>query len=793
MKLTIKPQYTTLSSLTAVYKTQRFLSVTGGFLSFDLFLSKMAECLIENDFLVKVKNYKNAECFCLGLKGLKFYFVLKSSDIIFTHFESSDAFIRRGDSRFLELLKENELEINLSDIKDSPTPSSDLKKLYRLSYSDFVHFPLLDDNQSRIISTEDENMLVQGVAGSGKTNLCIDKIIYSAARGYAGKVLYSTFSRGLLADTSLRVKEFTKQIKWVTSALTNKEKTKILGGDRVEAVEKRLGIKLNISDDKLIFKLEQMADYLANKVDYKLIEDLYAGAFGGSVNMADESYFIKSYIPSIKNHQLTSRLAKIHYLSHEVIYKEIFGLITGACDSDNPQKLLTLIDYTNIRQNSFSKEECEIIFTLASDYVAHLQKNSLFDNNTISRELLELKDDLEKYSLVVLDEVQDFTQVNLVLFKSITIKVFCVGDALQMINASYFSFSYLKRLLYQKDLSSTAELVSNYRNTKKIADISTSLANLNSKWFGVHSFVLTPKALDDYTKSDAVFVNGGEFLQTLSKNAFNNYTIVVASQKQKLELRQKFPRPEILTVSEIKGLERDTIILYNLTASNITRFKNLERAKISRKSADENSVYRYYFNLLYVGVSRARQKLFVYENEKVDIFSEFFKNNFDSFEFNKAVSQLLLDADKLEAEQDELIDRVKQFIALSQYDNARFSAKNIVLSSERQAQLNRIDVAEEFISKGLNKEAGIKFLQLAMYLDAKEQFTLSGDTPLEELADSCLGSNSNLGLEVLNSFVELSTNADVRKIILNLVKQDFAAMQESSKAVFDKLREIKTS
>ena len=63
---------------------------------------------------------------------------------------------------------------------------------------------------------------------------------------------------------------------------------------------------------------------------------------------------------------------------------------------------------------------------------------------------------------VVIDEVQDFSQVNLILFKEIALKIFCAGDALQMINPSYFSFRYLKNLLFEKDVMSVLELKNNF-------------------------------------------------------------------------------------------------------------------------------------------------------------------------------------------------------------------------------------------------------------------------------------------------------------------------------------------
>ena len=43
----------------------------------------------------------------------------------------------------------------------------------------------------------------------------------------------------------------------------------------------------------------------------------------------------------------------------------------------------------------------------------------------------KLKDvlNLEGISCVIVDEVQDFTQVNLMLFKKMSLKMFCVGDS----------------------------------------------------------------------------------------------------------------------------------------------------------------------------------------------------------------------------------------------------------------------------------------------------------------------------------------------------------------------------
>ena len=136
---------------------------------------------------------------------------------------------------------------------------------------------------------------------------------------------------------------------------------------------------------------------------------------------------------------------------------------------------MPLDKYIENRQNSFSRVECETIYQIALDYKKHCEKYKLLDNNLASKRLIEKIDRDFEYSLSIIDEVQDYTQANLSLFKKLSLKLFCVGDAQQMINPSYFNFGYLKNLLFEKDLTEVKELKQNFRNTVKIAEIIDSL------------------------------------------------------------------------------------------------------------------------------------------------------------------------------------------------------------------------------------------------------------------------------------------------------------------------------
>ena len=164
-----------------------------------------------------------------------------------------------------------------------------------------------------------------------------------------------------------------------------------------------------------------------------------------------QDYFINTYSKNLSNHQIQKAFDRLSKYSKEIIYKEIYGMIFGYYNIEDRPEIISLEDYIVERENSFSRPECETIYQIALDYNKYLRAHNLIDNNIATREVIDsLGNDFE-YSLSIIDEVQDYTQVNLCLFKKLSLKLFCVGDALQMINPSYFNFGYLKNLIYEKD------------------------------------------------------------------------------------------------------------------------------------------------------------------------------------------------------------------------------------------------------------------------------------------------------------------------------------------------------
>lgn len=787
LQLVVDTDMTILTSKSLFYKTENFIKKTKNVSNIDSLLSKLCETIMLNiDDIMQNENKFDRSAFNIttGDKNYSFYFKfgyqigasLNPQDIIlYDYIGGVEQFNIRAD----EYVKLNpNVKVIIKKVANS-TNYKDFTKLYLISNVSGVNLPRLDHTQKEIVETIDKNILVQGVAGSGKTNICIDKIIFTACKNFTGKVLYTTFSRGLLIDTKLKVEGYKKDLIEVLENSKN-NKIKFLDSDHKKALENKLGISFFSDDDNQIFKkIEKVLDYLNNKVDYYLIEDLYNNKFGGEHSFVNEQYFIEEYAKNLSNHQIQKCFSKLSNFSKEIIYKEIFGMIMGSYSLSDKKDILSLEEYVLKRENSFSRQECETIYQVALDYKKHLERNNLLDNNLASKQIIDSTNDFE-YSLAIIDEVQDYTQANLCLFKKLSLKMFCVGDALQMINPSYFNFGYLKNLLYEKDLVDVKELKSNYRNTKKITEIIDNLDAINKQEFGTHNFVVKGESVDSGLTTKAIFIRDNSFLKSISVSGYEDLTFVVANEKIKKELLKIIKSQEVLTVSEIKGLERTNVIAYDILSSNVDKWNTLKRNKVNHKLADENSVFRYYYNLFYVSLSRAKQNLFVCESLVVDQFENFLLKNFEKRNAKETINLLSQIVSKAEFSQLELIARVNEFIKLEQFDNARITANKIREDKKRIEAMRNIEVYSDFIRHGKYRDAGIKFWEYGMIPEAKQQFTLSGDTILIELIDKCASnSNGDLNIDIVTYFEDVKDNNIAQAFIVDTVKKDIKNLKNS--------------
>ena len=171
------------------------------------------------------------------------------------------------------------------------------------------------------------------------------------------------------------------------------------------------------------------------------------------------------------------------------LFEEFRGVIT---DSITDKSYLSREDYINlgIKESIFLAEERELVYDVFEKYLVFLQEQDLYDNNVISYQHLELSK--PRYDFVIIDEVQDLTNIQLYLIiKSLRQAqdfILC-GDSNQIVHPNFFSWTKVKSLFYQQDdIQISGELIrilnTNYRNSPQVTDIANKVLKIKNLRFG---------------------------------------------------------------------------------------------------------------------------------------------------------------------------------------------------------------------------------------------------------------------------------------------------------------------
>ena len=317
------------------------------------------------------------------------------------------------------------------------------------------------------------------------------------------------------------------------------------------------------------------------------------------------------------------------------VFEEFKGVLTGSI-VDKPY--LSKDEYLNlgIKQSIFSAAEREILYDLFLKYIDYLAESPYFDSNILAFEYLKKVE--KDYDFVVVDEVQDITNVQLFLIikalKYPTSFILC-GDANQIVHPNFFSWSQLKSMFYKQELQANIirVLAANYRNTPEVTQIANQLLRIKNARFGS-----IDKESTFLVESRSQHKGEVAFLENLpkTKTELNDKTkrstrfaVLVMRNEDKLNAKKFFDTPLLFSVQEAKGLEYENIILFNIISQYEKEFRELtngvtqadlegeiEYAR-SRDKADKSlDEYKFYVNSLYVAMTRAVKNLYVIETNK---------------------------------------------------------------------------------------------------------------------------------------------------------------------------------
>jgi len=314
-------------------------------------------------------------------------------------------------------------------------------------------------------------------------------------------------------------------------------------------------------------------------------------------------------------------------------FEEFKGVLTGG----HVESYLTKEAYLSrgVKQSLFAREERELVYEKFEKYLQFLNSKKLYDSNILAFNLLKKVE--KRYDYVVIDEVQDFTNIEIFfLLKSLkNSKNFILsGDANQIIYSNFFSWSNLKTMLFEEREKSTLTILKkNYRSSRKITELSNRLLKIKQLRFGSidkESNYLIDTA-STHEGAVSFYKSNPKLYREFNKQTENSvdFALIVFDEEAKRRAKEHFSTPLIFTILEAKGLEYKSVVLLDFIADNEEKFQEivssvdaealeqdgLNYARPKDKSKHELDRYKIYINALYVAFTRTIDNLYILEQK----------------------------------------------------------------------------------------------------------------------------------------------------------------------------------
>ena len=466
----------------------------------------------------------------------------------------------------------------------------------------------IQEEQNKVIrNTDDKNLIVEGIAGSGKTSVALHRIAFLLYR------IPNLNSNNVVVFTPNKV--FSDYISNVLPELGEENTYSMTFYDL---------LCQNINEYK---NIESFTDFISryykNKVNnYDLVKYKQSDEIIEDINA-----YIKDIVDNIS---FTNKLEYDNFIEVEV--EELNQMLTHKYDNfplferiKEISKRIASNNYNGSIKNASSiekklKENLNIKLDLKKIYQdfyssSYSKYKSIIDDKYLYYEdaclFLYLKSLLVGFNTnhvikeVVIDEAQDYNKLQYLIIKKTfkTANYTILGDTNQTINP-YYKYDSLEQLKYIFDSSRYITLTKTYRSTDKIIDYTNKILGLNH---------IT--AIRNQKSSDIIFRNNikkEDFLKDINNLKSTSKSIAIITKddtsaekiynllKDSIDIflidgYSHIKRDLVIVPSYIaKGLEFDSVIIYTDKESNY----------------QEKDKYLYY-----VACTRAQHNLLIYKGE----------------------------------------------------------------------------------------------------------------------------------------------------------------------------------
>ena len=467
----------------------------------------------------------------------------------------------------------------------------------------------IQEEQNKVIrNTEDKNLIVEGIAGSGKTSVALHRIAFLLYR------IPNLTSSNVVVFTPNKV--FSEYISNVLPEL---------GEDNTYDMTFYDLLCQNINEYK---DIENFTDFISryykgNVDNYDIIKYKQSDEI-----IKDINNYINNLLSTIKfnnkleydnfieidteelNNMLNYKynrfplFERIKEISKRIASNNYEGSTKNASSIEKKLKELLNIKldlkdiFNNFYQSEYSKYKDKVNdkYLYYEDACIFLYIKSLlvgFNTNHVIKE-------------IVIDEAQDYNKLQYLIIKKTfkTSNYTILGDTNQTINP-YYKYDSLEELTSIFESSKYITLTKTYRSTGKIIDYTNKILGLNHV-----TAIRNDKASDiifrnNITKND--FLTDINNLKTISKSI----AIITKNDKEAEEVYNMLKNDlDIMLIDGFGHIKRDLVVVPSYVA------KGLEFDSVIIYTDEDNKYQEKDKYLFYVACTRAQHNLIIYNNSK---------------------------------------------------------------------------------------------------------------------------------------------------------------------------------
>ena len=468
-------------------------------------------------------------------------------------------------------------------------PQGEEGEVERLPQMSWEQYGLLEDVATKM------PMAFLGSAGTGKTLLSIR---HGIAMGKQGKrVLYLTYQRRLCDEV--------------------RRQFALLGAEKVESMTYRDFCRLILGaqmGEKMVTK-EHFRTWFFHYAKHTYVMKKKLRAFGDS---AEDQF--------------------------RVCYTFYRGIIDG-----------TYADYAQGRNAMMSKErfldlthdelgysiaDKETIYEVAKAYENSLREEGGYTDNQLAVEILKLGGGGASFDAIIIDEYQDLTELQFasILYQikpSDPLPLFIYGDENQAINPTLFDFidanKMLKAVFGENAQFERTQVGSSYRSGPTLVHYINDINRIKREAIGARRYGDDEEV--SLRRDDAdllpVLVKGKRLLSELVETCAQtdrDVVFIFPSSSLLLKMRDEFKKKantlvqtRFLTVEDAKGMQWDSVVLVDFFSDSRKLFDGmLGEERLGHRS----TVHRMLFNRFYVALTRAENRIIVYESDPSPLIEE---------------------------------------------------------------------------------------------------------------------------------------------------------------------------